>query len=77
MNCYREYKQYEDFVGIGSLEAGGPVGERPKWVCRYQQGEKGVWLEVKCWSVVRVDDNYADTRFCTDMKVILELKYVK
>jgi hypothetical protein len=36
-----------------------------------------VWLKVKRWSVVRVDDNYVDARFCTDMKVILELKYVK
>ena len=36
-----------------------------------------MWLEVKFWSVVRVDGNYADARFCTDMKVILELKYVK
>jgi len=61
---------------LGVSEAGGPVG-RPKWVCRYQQGEKEVWLEVKCWSVVRVDDNYVDARFCTDMKVISELKYVK
>jgi hypothetical protein len=36
-----------------------------------------MWLEVKSWSVVRVDGNYADARFCIDMKVILELKYVK
>jgi hypothetical protein len=50
---------------------------RPKWVCRYQQGGKEVWLEVKCWSVVRVDDNYVDARFSIDMEVILDLKYVK